>query len=422
MANVYYGKGKWLFREKGYLANLFKDTKADIKNGLTHYPIENLMRFDENDCVRFLVDKYSIQTLEIDESRIFRDDPVVHYSNLGDYVETEFIFFVPYSGDAVLFQYTPATNLQTVSAVLTEQDMELHYLIKERIGGNFTEPKKTFENGLALIKTNLEWTKKSVDKFNNELEPVVRQIIVKIKEVHQATQAAAEATGVKIKRRQDLAEPYKVPISPKKKKVRLPFLTAQEEKNWAITEDGYEDILDIVRSMSTLMEQLPKTFAKLKEEEIRDHFLMLLNIYFEGQTTGETFNSEGKTDILIKAGDQNVFIAECKFWDGQEKFKKAINQLFTYTNWRDTKTAIILFHKKGNFTSVKDKMHKTLMSHPNFIGEHKLSNVALAQNETISSYILHYPDDKQREVIVTTMGFNVHPRLRSTPTSGDSFV
>ena len=32
--------------------------------------------------------------------------------------------------------------------------------------------------------------------------------------------------------------------------------------------------------MATLMERSPKTFAKLKEEEIRDHFLLQLNGHY----------------------------------------------------------------------------------------------------------------------------------------------
>jgi hypothetical protein len=190
----------------------------------------------------------------------------------------------------------------------------------------------------------------------------------------------------------------------------LPIQQANGEKRLIITEEGYKDILDIIRSMSMLMEKSPKTFAKLNEEEIRDHFLMHLNNYFEGQVTGETFNGEGRTDILIRVDDMNVFIAECKFWRYPKAFLEAIDQLFRYATWRDTKTAILIFHKQGNFTNVKDKIRSKMLSHPNYLREHELLNSALAENETISSYVLHHPSDKRREIIVTTMGFNVEDR------------
>ncbi len=68
--------------------------------------------------------------------------------------------------------------------------------------------------------------------------------------------------------------------------------------------------------MSVVVERNPTSFATLDEEGIRDHFLLQLNGHYEGAATGETFNAAGKTDIMIRAEDRNVFIAECKFWRG----------------------------------------------------------------------------------------------------------
>jgi hypothetical protein len=60
----------------------------------------------------------------------------------------------------------------------------------------------------------------------------------------------------------------------------------------------------------------------MKEEDLRQHFLVQLNGQYEGRATGETFNFEGKTDILIRAERKNIFIAECKFWDGPDSLTK----------------------------------------------------------------------------------------------------
>ena len=248
-----------------------------------------------------------------------------------------------------------------------------------------------------------------MDEFDKTLRSQVKELIVNKKAQLRKTSDIVEELGIPLKRRQDLAEPYQVPLHPKMKRAKPPVTVANEGKYWAITEGGYEDILDIIQSMSILMERSPKTFRKLEEEEIRDHFLMLLNIYFEGQATGETFNYKGKTDILIRARNKNVFVAECKIWHGPKYFAAAIDQLFKYTNWRDTKTAIILFHKGGDFTKKVEKIRATVTSRANYIRERKLLNSTLAENETISSYILHYPDDKEREVTLTTMSFSISP-------------
>jgi hypothetical protein len=52
--------------------------------------------------------------------------------------------------------------------------------------------------------------------------------------------------------------------------------------------------------MTHVMEQSPHAFVKMGEEDLRTHFLVQLNGVYEGQATGETFNFEGKTDILIR--------------------------------------------------------------------------------------------------------------------------
>ena len=78
----------------------------------------------------------------------------------------------------------------------------------------------------------------------------------------------------------------------------------------------YEEILRMMQSMAQVMELSPHVFETLGEEDLRTHFLVALNGQYEGQATGETFNFQGKTDILIRADGRNVFIAECKFWSG----------------------------------------------------------------------------------------------------------
>lgn len=92
-----------------------------------------------------------------------------------------------------------------------------------------------------------------------------------------------------------------------------------------------------------MMERSPSVFSKLKEEEIRDIILVILNSHYEGNVTGETFNGEGKTDILIKKDGESLFIGDCKFWNGEKILDETITQTARYTTWRDTKTAIIFF-------------------------------------------------------------------------------
>jgi hypothetical protein len=127
--------------------------------------------------------------------------------------------------------------------------------------------------------------------------------------------------------------------------------------------EEYENILGIIRNMVQVMERSPKAFENMGEEDLRTHFLVQLNSQYEGGATGETFNFQGKTDILIRADGRNVFIAECKFWGGEKQFQDTIDQLLSYLSWRDTKTALIIFNRNANFSDVLKKITEIAPKH-----------------------------------------------------------
>lgn len=117
------------------------------------------------------------------------------------------------------------------------------------------------------------------------------------------------------------------------------------------------------------MERSPNAFSGMTEQDLRQHFLVHLNGQYEGQATGETFNFEDKTDILIRAVGRNIFIAECKFWDGPASLVAAINQVLSYTAWRDTKIALLIINRGKNLSAVLAKIPDALNAHPNFVRE-----------------------------------------------------
>jgi hypothetical protein len=56
----------------------------------------------------------------------------------------------------------------------------------------------------------------------------------------------------------------------------------------------YEHILEIMSNMVHVIERSPEAFKGMREEDLRQHFLVQLNGQYEGQATGETFNFQGK--------------------------------------------------------------------------------------------------------------------------------
>jgi hypothetical protein len=152
--------------------------------------------------------------------------------------------------------------------------------------------------------------------------------------------------------------------------------------------------------MAIVLERSPSAFATMNEEHLRFLFLVPLNGYFES-VSGEVFNFQGKTDILIRDRGRNIFIAECKFWKGPSGLSDAIDQILGYVSWRDTKTAILLFNRNKNFSGV-------LAQIPDIVGSHRCFKRNLGcRNETEFRFVLHHRDDPGRDVFLTILAFDV---------------
>jgi hypothetical protein len=139
----------------------------------------------------------------------------------------------------------------------------------------------------------------------------------------------------------------------------------------------------------------------MNEEALRQHFLVQLNGQFEGKATGETFNMSGKTDILLREGDRNVFVAECKYWKGPKGFGLALDQLMSYASWRDGKVAVLMFNRGVDTSTVLTGIDQVAKAHSNF------KRVVSWPHESGFRYIFHSNGDTNREMVLTVLVFHV---------------
>jgi hypothetical protein len=172
----------------------------------------------------------------------------------------------------------------------------------------------------------------------------------------------------------------------------------------AIGDAAYFKILDKIIQLGMNLEKIPDVVRSLDEEGIRDYFLPYLNsISKTHSATGETFNKKGRTDILIQDDlGHNVFIAECKLWDGQSYLNDGIDQLLErYVSWRDEKTALLIFNKDvSGFSEIIDKALQTVKNHQNcysFIEKRK---------DTSFSYIFNQIEDRKKKIKLELILFN----------------
>ena len=156
----------------------------------------------------------------------------------------------------------------------------------------------------------------------------------------------------------------------------------------------------MLRNARNALERTPSMTANLDEEKIRDLLLVLLNAQFEGAAAGEVFNAAGKTDILIRAGDRNVFIAECKIWKGPKTIRDALGQLLSYLTWRDTKAALLLFIRTGEPTTIITKSITEIEGHTNY-----KRTRGTAEDGERYDFILHANGDPNREIRLAFLPF-----------------
>lgn len=163
----------------------------------------------------------------------------------------------------------------------------------------------------------------------------------------------------------------------------------------------YEKILGVIQKTGQMMEKSPLSFRSMGEEQLRDQFLGALNSHYEGGVSSESFNFTGKTDILVRVKDKNLFIAECKIWRGPGIVTEAINQLLGYTTWRDTKTAILLFNRNRNLSMVLEKIIDIVSKHPKF------KRFLGCSAETVFRFVLEHRDDPNREMYLSILIFEM---------------
>ena len=215
-------------------------------------------------------------------------------------------------------------------------------------------------------------------------------------------QGLVASLGIPIRQRKNTSTTYTTPIVRKPITIPKPKASSTTFKPEPELEKKiYEEIISTLKNMTIVMERSPSAFVKMGEEDLRTHFLVQLNGQYEGQASGETFNFQGKTDILIRVDGKNIFIAECKFWTGPKGLHETIDQVLGYLSWRDTKVAILLFNRNKDFSSVLSQIPDTVKSHSNY------KKQFVSNSETGFSFILKSKVDDNRELIVTLLAFDI---------------
>lgn len=381
-----------------------------IEKEISSQKKEYILNVDEQEFVVYLTNKYRLEELTIDyEGEIVRDPRTsnqwVEDRTWGErYKRDLFTFTVcfPFVGSPELFRIQP-TRWTMVSRDIT--------IDASRKVASFTlevwekDPKKFHDSKRKAIHdsfTNLTNINSDVRGWNSRLSALVEGIFQRQKKKYLEENSFFEAINLKTTDTEDAI--FSVPTV-RKREIPKPQTPATKTftSEPSLAGKVYQDILAVVSETGQKMERKPSLYQGKDEEALRDQFLFVLEDRYEGTSgTGETFNRQGKTDILLKyaADGSNIFVAECKKWGGRKVLFDAIDQLLGYLTWRDSKSALMLFVENQSFSQVLEVVADAVPAHPQCL------KLAGRTGETRFSFEFSFPGDPDRLIFIEVIAFH----------------
>ncbi|OPX63467.1 hypothetical protein [Methanoregula sp. PtaB.Bin085] len=401
------------------LLDVISRNHSEIIDKINRLESDYILKVSESDLTSSLFNQYSYKpiVLKISEKIVERHgdiqlprsnypDRFIIRSDLPSNVTgTEILISIPFEGSSELFQYHGSTySMSPPEGIVSDNKLFISIIIPP--GGSSEqriteEISRQLDSNISQIERNIGWVNTDIKSYNDQLLTFIQNQIQTRKEKIQKDARIAASLNIPLKRSERTAS-IEIPDIKQKITIKLPEVGKEKfEPEFELSDENYISILKIIQNMIIAMERSPSTFSKLSEEELRDFILVYLNGIFEGSATGETFNESGKTDILIRYNGKNAFIAECKFWKGPKSIIDAIDQLLSYTSWRDTKTALIIFNKTKDFSEVLEKIESTIPTHSNFKKSLQKSS------STNYKFLFHHNDDKNKELYLSVLAFEI---------------
>jgi hypothetical protein len=385
--------------------------KAQISKKIEGESKEYILGVDEEEYIKFLIEDFKVIPLVIYEESEQIEQPKVTRKKMTDrfrdyeYEQEVYVFTVKYtfSGSTVLFKIRPSSWAMTTYEIFVNENnnsVSFSFKLYEQNPDKFKTEKSSAFNAAF---TNVKNVNVFANEWNNSVEGLVRSEFKRIKEKFLKENDFFAAINISTNKNTDSI--FSVPTI---KKVDIPQPKVDKNKEFAsiptMSQNMYKDIIKVVYDAGKSMEKKPALYIDKDEEGLRDQFLFILETRYEGITaTGETFNKNGKTDIILKysADNTNLFVGECKFWKGSSEFHQAINQLFDrYLTWRDSKVALMFFVQNKDFTKVLETVKEEAKKHSYF------KQVLNFNGESTFSYVYRLPNDEDKDVFLEIILFH----------------
>jgi hypothetical protein len=309
--------------------------------------------------------------------------------------------FIPIEGDGELLRFRPSAGTPVVEATIEAGSVYRRWEWPIVLGSGPLDAEvqqviRNVRDGAAKVAADVEHHNAGLARRAAEIIEARRAELAQHSDF-------LSGLSVPVARREDAPRPFALPEierrNPPSRLIPKPELVSGPELG-----QFYEEILGVVRSMGRAMERTPADFADREEEHLRDHLLVALNTQYRGQAGAESFNKNGKTDLLLRVQDENAFIAECKWWSGRKAMDDALDQLYGYSTWRDSRLALIFFVAAKDPAAIVEKARQALEERPEFDGWEPNPHATELRCR------VRWPEDQGRTATLTVVFFHLPRR------------
>ena len=393
-----------------YFTHKYREIENIIRNLKTDY----ILNVNQEEYINMLVVKNTV-SFEIyydTERRIFdgkqeKQEEIEEFPGyyghriMPRYTEYKFRLCYKYTGDIDVLRIQPdcfsfSTLYNPIPIEVFDDELYIQFSSRDN-------DSQIIEKQISEIKKNAfrnldkpDGAKWHINLFNKQLPQEIKKIFERVRAEKAKEHRMLVELGI------DNLDSTTIEVPILKRITPIPRLLENKKVSYQIKDDIYKDILKHIYTLCKGYEQHESIYKGKHEESLRDLIVPSLNSAFIGaNSSAETFNRKGKTDIITKAPDNSsIFIAECKVWRGEKVFMEAIDQLLGYVTWRDTRTAIILFVKKGEISDVIEKARLAMTQHPCYVIDKGQTN------ESSFSYTYHINGDNQSHIALELMIFH----------------
>ncbi len=359
-----------------------------------------------------LAPQFAIQRLEVDvehPTMSQREETVCAerydiYSgrNAGElYTRQVVTIHVPFTGDPTVFHYQATTRTICPRPIwLTANEVCFDVIVTTQPSADMAGEVKRM---LSCLSDNVRYVNQEIVRFNQSLPDLAKGFVDRRRAELQQRLGILESLGLPLKRAEAAPATMSVPVVRKTLPPPKPLPgSTPYRRAWTLDPKTYEEILQAIQDRGRSWERLPRAYAAKGEEALRDELIVQLASQFSwASTTGETFNKTGKTDILMRYEQENLFVAECKFWRGRQQHLATIDQLLKYLTWRDSKTAIVYFVDTREVSAPLKAIQEYTPEHPCFVAADG------AHGESRFDFTFHLPEDGERTLRVAIVCFHL---------------